>query len=180
MEIFLNYIWKSTRMSGLEPDLRVCYFTARLQRRTRVKTNHVCSDDMVEKELDIKLDITKKSRRINRPVQFADQHGELLDIISWSFWEKCWCQVTSWRRWSPTVRCRPSTSPGILSPGSSSVLLYSPRTRSPSHHTDLEWWRLDFINISFLLQVNTIRADFISQGMNHSEGGWPKVAQSTL
>ena len=31
---------------------------------------------MVEKELDIKLDITKKSRRINRPVQFADQHGE--------------------------------------------------------------------------------------------------------
>ena len=69
-------------MSGLEPDLRVCYFTARLQRRTRVKTNHVCSDDMVEKELDIKLDITKKSRRINRPVQFADQHGELQDIIS--------------------------------------------------------------------------------------------------
>ena len=34
------------------------------------------SDDLVEKELEIKLDITKKSRRINRPVQFADQHGE--------------------------------------------------------------------------------------------------------
>lgn len=33
------------------------------------------SDDLVEKELEIKLDITKKSRRINRPVQFADQHG---------------------------------------------------------------------------------------------------------
>ena len=32
---------------------------------------------MVEKELDIKLDITKKSRRINRPVQFADQHGKV-------------------------------------------------------------------------------------------------------
>ena len=64
-------------MSGFKEDLRVCYFTARLLRRTRVSnTNHVCSDDMVEKELDIKLDITKKSRRINRPVQFADQHGE--------------------------------------------------------------------------------------------------------
>ena len=25
-------------------------------------------------------------------------------------------------------------------------------------------------------EVNTIRADFISQGMNHSEGGWPKVS----
>ena len=36
---------------------------------------------MVEKELDIKLDITKKSRRINRPVQFADQHGETKSII---------------------------------------------------------------------------------------------------
>ena len=42
---------------------------------------------MVEKELDIKLDITKKSRRINRPVQFADQHGEteggrLVDVVN--------------------------------------------------------------------------------------------------
>ena len=39
------------------------------------------SDDMGEKELEIKLDITKKSRRINRPVQFADQHGETKSII---------------------------------------------------------------------------------------------------
>ena len=36
---------------------------------------HYFSDDLIEKELEIKLDITKKSRRINRPVQFADQHG---------------------------------------------------------------------------------------------------------
>jgi hypothetical protein len=27
------------------------------------------------------------------------------------------------------------------------------------------------------MQVNTIRADFISQGMNHAEGGWPKVRE---
>ena len=39
------------------------------------------SDDMVEKELDIKLDITKKSRRINRPVQFADQHGNIMEEV---------------------------------------------------------------------------------------------------
>ena len=38
------------------------------------------SDDLVEKELEIKLDITKKSRRINRPVQFADQHGENIEF----------------------------------------------------------------------------------------------------
>ena len=37
--------------------------------------NYHFSDDLIEKELEIKLDITKKSRRINRPVQFADQHG---------------------------------------------------------------------------------------------------------
>ena len=29
-------------------------------------------------------------------------------------------------------------------------------------------------------EVNTIRADFISQGMNHSEGGWPKVSLVVL
>ena len=64
-------------MSGFEPDFRVCYITAKFLRTTRLNTKHVCSDDMVEKELDIKLDITKKSRRINRPVQFADQHGKV-------------------------------------------------------------------------------------------------------
>ena len=31
---------------------------------------------MGEKELEIKLDITKKSRKINRPVQFHDQTGQ--------------------------------------------------------------------------------------------------------
>ena len=39
--------------------------------------NYHFSDDLIEKELEIKLDITKKSRRINRPVQFADQYGEV-------------------------------------------------------------------------------------------------------
>ena len=57
---------------------KVCYFSAVLQ-SARI-TKHLASDDMVEKELDIKLDITKKSRRINRPVQFADQHGEVIEI----------------------------------------------------------------------------------------------------
>ena len=30
-------------------------------------------------------------------------------------------------------------------------------------------------NNPFPIKVNTIRADFLSQGMNHAEGGWPKV-----
>ena len=38
------------------------------------------SDDLGEKELDIKLDITKKSRKINRPVSFADQQGGYFDL----------------------------------------------------------------------------------------------------
>ena len=34
------------------------------------------SDELEEKELEIKLDITKKSRKINRPFSFIDQNGE--------------------------------------------------------------------------------------------------------
>ena len=30
-----------------------------------------------------------------------------------------------------------------------------------------------------LRQVNTMRAEFISQGMNHAEGGWPKEINPT-
>ena len=50
--------------------------------------NYHFSDDLIEKELEIKLDITKKSRRINRPAQFADHHGQgfclpiLADILT--------------------------------------------------------------------------------------------------
>ena len=33
------------------------------------------SDDLDDGVLDIKLDITKKSRKINRPVSFGDQSG---------------------------------------------------------------------------------------------------------
>ena len=39
------------------------------------------SDELDEKELDIKLDITKKSRKINRPTCFADQTGGFLKKI---------------------------------------------------------------------------------------------------
>ena len=28
--------------------------------------------------------------------------------------------------------------------------------------------------MTFLFQVNTLRAEYVSQGMNHFEGGWPK------
>ena len=38
-------------------------------------------DEIQEKELEIKLDITKKSRRINRPVSFVDQHGRLMEEV---------------------------------------------------------------------------------------------------
>ena len=35
-----------------------------------------------------------------------------------------------------------------------------------------------YIFKAVLYQVNTMRADFVSQGMNHAEGGWPKVLGS--
>ena len=34
------------------------------------------------------------------------------------------------------------------------------------------------VYLYYLLQVNTIRSEFLSQGMNHNEGGWPKVYQA--
>ena len=36
---------------------------------------YLSSDDLDDGVLDIKLDITKKSRKINRPVSFGDQSG---------------------------------------------------------------------------------------------------------
>jgi len=33
---------------------------------------------------------------------------------------------------------------------------------------------LNFIWMLILFKINTLRAEFMSQGMNHFEGGWPK------
>ncbi len=37
---------------------------------------------------------------------------------------------------------------------------------------EFNWW-MDSYRTD--VQVNTIRCEFLSQGMNHNEGGWPKV-----
>lgn len=90
-------------------------------------------DDLVEKELEIKLDITKKSRRINRPVQFADQHGHIMEEVR-----------------------------------SDSDLQSQYIARNPVSRV------IQCAAVQSENEINTIRADFISQGMNHAEGGWPK------
>ena len=38
-------------------------------------------EEVHEKELEIKLDITKKSRKIGRPVTFVDQPGRILEEV---------------------------------------------------------------------------------------------------
>ena len=58
----------------------------------------IFSDDLIEKELEIKLDITKKSRRINRRVQFADQHGKMARLFCVNRILFLCTQATSWRR----------------------------------------------------------------------------------
>lgn len=62
-----------SNLGNLNTNLIMCKFTSV---KDEGSNDCVNSDDLIEKELEIKLDITKKSRRINRPVQFADQHGE--------------------------------------------------------------------------------------------------------
>ena len=70
-----------------------------------------------------------------RAEESTDPCSLLINMVSLSTLtvHPCYCnnfQVTSWRRWSLTARCRPSTLRGTLSPGSSSALLSSQRTRS--------------------------------------------------
>ena len=110
------------------------------------------SDDMVEKELDIKLDITKKSRRINRPVQFADQHGNIMEEVRSDL--DLQAQYIPRNPVSRVIQCA-----AVQSENEVTAFVYH--------------FKLIYSNHRFL-QVNTIRADFISQGMNHAEGGWPK------
>ena len=71
----LPFLYKMSKKLGvLSTKLKLCAFTSlKDDSNADISTNP--SDDIIEKELEIKLDITKKSRRINRPVQFADQHG---------------------------------------------------------------------------------------------------------
>ena len=119
------FLYKMSKKLGiLSTKLKLCAFTS-LKDDSNADTDP--SDDIIEKELEIKLDITKKSRRINRPVQFADQHGMMdsADIFHPIFPG----QVRSWRRCGQTPSFRPSTSPGTPCPGSSSAPPSSLRMR---------------------------------------------------
>ena len=73
----LPFLYKMSKKLGvLSTKLKLCAFTS-LKDDSNADISSNPSDDIIEKELEIKLDITKKSRRINRPVQFADQHGRI-------------------------------------------------------------------------------------------------------
>jgi hypothetical protein len=81
------------------------------------------SDELEEKELEIKLDITKKSRKINRPFSFIDQHGKYckknldLWVLQKGTFNPVFCvQLGSWRRSGQMRRKRRSSSPAPLSP----------------------------------------------------------------
>ena len=72
---FLNKMPK--KLGILSKKLKLCAVSSLREDSDNADISNIPSDDIIEKELEIKLDITKKSRRINRPVQFADQHGKV-------------------------------------------------------------------------------------------------------
>ena len=74
----LSFLDKMPKKLGiLSKKLKLCAVSSLRDDSDNADISNVPSDDIIEKELEIKLDITKKSRRINRPVQFADQHGKV-------------------------------------------------------------------------------------------------------
>ena len=78
----INELWSfldkmPKKLGVLSKKLKICSLSSLKDDSDNADISNVPSDDIIEKELEIKLDITKKSRRINRPVQFADQHGKL-------------------------------------------------------------------------------------------------------
>ncbi len=67
------------RNPTIPKDFLLLFMVTILMFQRKVSVVFVClfhSDELEEKELEIKLDITKKSRKINRPFSFIDQHGE--------------------------------------------------------------------------------------------------------
>ena len=91
----LPFLYKMSKKLGvLSTKLKLCAFTS-LKDDSNADISSNPSDDIIEKELEIKLDITKKSRRINRPVQFADQHGMMVGVLLLFHLSS---QARSWRR----------------------------------------------------------------------------------
>ena len=81
----INELWSfldkmPKKLGVLSKKLKICSLSSLKDDSDNADISNVPSDDIIEKELEIKLDITKKSRRINRPVQFADQHGKLATL----------------------------------------------------------------------------------------------------
>ena len=88
---------------------------------------------MSEKEIDIKLEISKKAGLLRKPVHFVDVPGRIDEAIA--------------------------PNPALFD---------DYVDRNPVHKG---------VQVSGEMsehEVNTQRAEFLSQGMNHIEGGWPK------
>ena len=92
-----------------------------------------CFSDEQEKEIEIKLEISKKAGLLKKPVRFNDVPGRLDENIPPN--ENLWLQYID---------------------------------KNPVHRS---------IQVSAecsVHDINTFRAEYLSQGMNHFEGGWPK------
>ena len=91
------------------------------------------SDDNSQKEIEIKLEISKKAGLLGKPVQFTDVQGRIDVEIPSN--DKLWMDYID----------------------------QNPVHRSIQVQADYS-----------AHEINTYRAEYISQGMNHFEGGWPK------
>ena len=116
----------------------------------------------------MKLDINMKSRRINRPVQFYDQHSGVFSPVVLANIIYIPRQHTGW---------------GEIRPGDAkSIHSLQPSIPGNTVYYCRIWkWGWILMNLVSVIkcnpwQVDTIRANLITRGMAHSEGGWPKVA----
>eukprot|EP00095_Tigriopus_kingsejongensis_P003856 maker-scaffold20_size707684-snap-gene-4.19 protein:Tk03856 transcript:maker-scaffold20_size707684-snap-gene-4.19-mRNA-1 annotation:"axonemal outer arm dynein intermediate chain 1" len=108
------------------------------KRRVFGRTNRDTDDDVSEKEVEIKLEISKKAGLLGKLVSFTDVPARIDQEIlpNPSLWD-----------------------------------LYI--DKNPVHRS---------VQVSSEMsehEVNTERAEYLSQGMNHAEGGWPKDINPT-
>ncbi|TRY68817.1 hypothetical protein TCAL_12894, partial [Tigriopus californicus] len=103
------------------------------KRRIFGRTSREPDDDISEKEVEIKLEISKKAGLLNKPVNFTDVPARIDQAIL--------------------------PNPGIWD----NYIDKNPVHRSVQVSSEMSEH-----------EINTERAEYLSQGMNHAEGGWPK------
>ena len=115
------------------------------------------SDDLTEKEIEIKLEISKKAGLLRKPCKFTDVSGRIDEKIEQN--EALGNQYIDRNPVHRFAYFKKNLTDYVCIMTKLSVLFY----RSIQVSADCS-----------LHEINTFRAEYLSQGMNHFEGGWPK------